>query len=284
MITISEIRSALSSRRNRVIAAAFVGLFGLGAGFIAAAQSASSNLPKGALTGGRAVVQTSTGAAATSAASFAREGVAQKPADGMHQGLTMHGHWIIDIKDPDGTPRQHHEFENSIQYDGQNYLIGLMSGYGAAGPWEIYFSNAGATTAGSPCNTGNYPYCAIVYSTTTTPGQFACSIYTCASGLTITPTFGAGPTLTLSGSIAATQAGTIGFVATGMNACGQTGVASFPTAISTVSPATCYTSPNGGTNSIGNDFGGTATSTTLSAPISVAKGQLMQITVVLSFS
>ena len=279
--------SAFLSRSSRIFLAALLAALGLGAGLTAAAQSAApSSLPKGALASGPAVVQVSNGASTSSTASVATEGAAQKPSSGMNQSMTMHGHWIIDIKDPDGTLRQHHEFENSIQYDGQNYLIGLMSGYGAAGSWLIYFSNATATTAGSPCNTGTYPYCALVYSTTTMPGAFACGAYTCASGLTITPTFGVGPTLTLSGSIAATQAGTIGLVGTGMNACGQTGVAggSFPTAISTVSPATCYTSPSGGTGTIGNDFGGTATYTTLGSPISVQKGQLMQVTVVLSFS
>jgi hypothetical protein len=48
--------------------------------------------------------------------------------------MKVHGHWIIDIKNPDGTLAHHHEFENSIQYDGQNYLVGLLSGYAAAGP------------------------------------------------------------------------------------------------------------------------------------------------------
>ena len=91
----------------------------------------------------------------------------------MNQSLKMHGHWIIDIKNADGTLVQHHEFENSIQYDGQNYLIGLMSGYGAAGPWEIYFSSANASASTSPCNTGAYPYCAIVYSPTCYRGRLS---------------------------------------------------------------------------------------------------------------
>jgi hypothetical protein len=276
------------SRIRSIFTAALVASLGLGVSLTAAGQASA---PAGSLVGGPGSVHVTAGSAsapgrlpgAPASATGAKEVAALKPASGLNQGLKMHGHWIIDIKNPDGTLVQHHEFDNSIQYDGQNYLIGLMSGYGAAGPWEIYFTNAGATTAGSPCNTGEYPYCAIVYSTTTMPGQFACSLYTCAGGLTITPTFGVGPTLTLSGAIAATQAGSIGFVATGMNACGQSGVAfgAYPTAISTVSPATCYTSPYGGP---GNDFGGTATATNLASPISVAQGQIMQVTVVLSFS
>ncbi len=280
--------TAFLARNSRTFTAALAAAIGIGASLSAAGQSA---LPPGALGWGTGGAHASAGAHSAPAlppgaltwGAGGQQAAAPKPASTLNQGLKMHGHWIIDIKDPDGTLVQHHEFENSVQYDGQNYLVGLMSGYGAAGPWEIYFTNAGATTAGSPCNSGSYPYCAIVYSTATMPGQFACTLYTCAGGLTITPTFGVGPTLTLSGSIAATQAGSIGFVGTGMNACGQTGVAfgSYPTTISTVSPATCYTSPYGGPT---NDFGGTATSTTLGAPISVAKGQIMQVTVVISFS
>jgi hypothetical protein len=210
--------------------------------------------------------------------SGAKEENERKPSSGMNQGIKVHGHWTIDIKNPDGTLAQHHEFENSIQYDGQNYLIGLMSGYGAAGPWYIYFTSAGAVASTSPCDTAQYPYCAIVYSTATQPGLFACAHYTCASGLTITPTFGIGPTLTLAGSIAATQAGSIGAVGTSMSACGGTpGSNGYPTAISTITPAACYLSTT-------TSFTGTATATNLASPISVANGQIIQVTVVLSLS
>lgn len=197
----------------------------------------------------------------------------------MNQGIKMHGHWIIDIKNADGSLAHHHEFENSIQYDGQNYLIGLMSGYGAAGLWEIYFSSVGAVAGTSPCNSAQYPYCAIVASTTAQPGLFVCNgLYTCATGLTITPTFGIGPTLTLAGSIVATQAGSIGFVGTGMSACGGAAEGNgYPAAISTVTPTACYTSTT-------TSFSGTATSTNLASPIPVASGQIIQVTVVLSLS
>jgi hypothetical protein len=207
------------------------------------------------------------------------QGSASKGTGGLNQGIKMHGHWVIDIKNPDGSLAQHHEFENSIQYDGQNYLIGLMSGYGAAGPWEIYFSSTGAVAGTSPCNSAQYPYCAIVYSTTSQPGSFVCNgLYTCAGGLTITPTFGVGPTLNLAGSIVATQTGSIGFVGTGMSACGgAAGSNGYPTTISTVTPAACYTSTT-------TSFSGTATSTTLAAPISVASGQIIQVSVTLSLS
>jgi hypothetical protein len=275
---------AFLPRSYRIFTAVLVAALCIGFSFTAAGQASALS---GSLVGGQGGVHVAAGhssapnrpaGALTGIAGSGEEG-GQKTASGMNQNMKMHGHWTIDIKNPDGTLVQHHEFENSIQYDGQNYLVGLMSGYGAAGPWEIYFSNAGATTAGSPCNTGTYPYCAIVYSTTSQPGLFVCNgLYTCTTGLTITPTFGVGPTLTLAGSIAATQAGSIGFVGTGMNACGGTaGSNGYPTAISTITPAACYTSTT-------SSFGGTATSTTLASPISVAQGQIIQVKVVLSFS
>jgi hypothetical protein len=268
----------------RVFSAALVAALGIGFSFTAAGQASAL---AGSLVGGPGGVHVAAGnssapnhpaGALTGIAANKEEG-AQKTASGMNQNMKMHGHWTIDIKNPDGTLAQHHEFENSIQYDGQNYLVGLMSGYGAAGPWEIYFTSAGAVASTSPCNTAQFPYCAIVYSTTSQPGLFGCNgLYTCATGLTITPTFGVGPTLTLAGSIAATQAGSIGYVGTGMNACGGTaGSNGYPTAISTITPSACYTSTTA-------SFGGTATGTNLVSPISVAQGQIIQVKVVLSFS
>jgi hypothetical protein len=275
---------AFLPRSYRIFFAVLVAAICIGFSFTAAGQASA---PSGSLVGGQGGVHVSAGRSsapnrlpgALAGNSGSSEEAGQKTASGMNQNMKMHGHWTIDIKNPDGTLVQHHEFENSIQYDGQNYLVGLISGYGAAGPWEIYFSSATATSSTSPCNTGTYPYCAIVYSTTSQPGLFVCNgLYTCATGLTITPTFGVGPSLTLAGSIAATQAGTIGVVYTGMNACGGTaGSNGYPTAISTITPAACYTSTV-------SSFSGTATGTTLSSPISVAQGQIIQVKVVLSFS
>lgn len=277
---------AFLPRSYRISTAVVVAALCIGLSLIAAGQASA---PAGALIGPGAVhVAAANGAAPshppaalTQIAAGTEEGP-QKPASAINQGLKMHGHWIIDIKNPDGTLAQHREFENSIQYDGQNYLVGLLSGYAAAGPMAIYFTAQSNGTA--PC-AATYNFCAIVTSLSTAPALGFCGEYYCAPGLTITPTFGVGPTLKLAGSITANQAGTIGIVATSMNGCGQTGVAfgAYPTALSTVTPAACYTSTAVGAGS-GSDFGGTATSANLSSPISVANGQIIQVTVVLSFS
>jgi len=276
---------AFLPRSYRIFTAVLVAALCIGVSLNAAGQASA---PAGALIGpGGADAPAGNGAApsrlpATHAA-IAGDGdkTGQKPATGISQGVKMHGHWTIDIKNPDGTLAQHHEFENSIQYDGQNYLVGLLSGYASAGAMGIYFTAQSGGTA--PC-AAEYNFCAIVPSLSTAPGIGICGSYYCAPGLTITPTFGVGPTLKLSGSITANEAGTIGTVATTMNGCGQTGLAfgTYPTAMSTVSPASCFASTATGVGG-GSDFGGTMTSASIS-PISVANGQVIQVTVVLSFS
>ncbi len=199
--------------------------------------------------------------------------------DGMHQGIKMHGHWTIDVRNPDGTLVQHRDFENSIQYDGQNYLTALMSGYAVAGNYAIYFSNSTATTTNAVCTSGTYPYCAIVQSLTNGQGPTFCSFYTCVGGLTVTPTFGTGPTVKLAGNITAPNGGIIATVYTAPAGCTAVGNSTYPpTTIATITPAQCLASTSG------YSMGGTSTATTLASPVTVVAGQIIQITVTLSFS
>ena len=46
----------------------------------------------------------------------------------INQGVKMHGHWVIDVKNPDGSLVEHRDFENSLESSAQGMLIGLMSG------------------------------------------------------------------------------------------------------------------------------------------------------------
>jgi hypothetical protein len=63
---------------------------------------------------------TPTGTAASAVATNA--GKPQKDKDATHEGLTLHGHWTIDVKNPDGTLAQRRTFENSITNYGQELL------------------------------------------------------------------------------------------------------------------------------------------------------------------
>jgi hypothetical protein len=35
--------------------------------------------------------------------------------DGPHEGIKVHGHWVIDVRNPDGSLVTHHEFENALR-------------------------------------------------------------------------------------------------------------------------------------------------------------------------
>jgi hypothetical protein len=217
---------------------------------------------------------------------------AAENGDAAHQGIKLHGHWTIDVKNPDGTTVQHRVFENQLQYDGTQYLTGLISGYAVAGDYAIFFTNATATPTASPTTnvvcpapasttTSTFPYCSIVQSVTSQPGIFHCLHYVCVSGLTVTPTFGSGtglPNVTLVGAITAPQAGAVVNVYIGFNGCNvaSTTTPAQPTGPATITPGDCE-------SQIVGSYGGTMSGTTIT-PITVVAGQIIQITVAFTFS
>jgi hypothetical protein len=212
---------------------------------------------------------------------------------GAHEGIKLHGHWTIDVRNPDGTLVKHSDFENSLQYDGTQYLTALISGWGVGGDYAIYFTNATATVTTSPTTnvvcpapasttTSTFPYCSIVQNVNTMPGIFHCLHYYCVAGLTVTPTFGTGtglPNVVIAGNITAPQAGSINNVYIGFNGCNvaSTTTPPTPTSPATITPVACEASTTGA-------YGGTMSGTTLSTPVVVVAGQIIQITVTYTFS
>jgi len=74
-----------------------------------------------------------------------------------HQGIRVHGHWVLQVKNPDGTLGERREFENSLTTlnatatllaTGDQLLGLLLSGNAAAGDPAVVFSNA--VPAGNP--------------------------------------------------------------------------------------------------------------------------------------
>jgi hypothetical protein len=66
-----------------------------------------------------------------------------KKADsgGKNEGIQVHGHWVLEIKNPDGSLASRHEFENSlatVTNTGPVLLSFLLTGQYAAGPWAVY--------------------------------------------------------------------------------------------------------------------------------------------------
>jgi hypothetical protein len=76
------------------------------------------------------------------------------------EGIKVHGHWAIDIRNPDGALVSHHEFENSLitGFNGQTngpsgatLLSAWLSRRTQPGPWQIYLWSPGGTgIAGGP--------------------------------------------------------------------------------------------------------------------------------------
>jgi hypothetical protein len=215
---------------------------------------------------------------------------ARKGDGGLQQGLKLHGHWVIDIKNPDGTLAEHHEFENSIIATGQALMIGLLSGYMTPGQFLVLI--AGPTGGNAPCapvNGASVP-CGLPQNVNYYPAVAYCGVLLNCSGgtLAVTPNFGtdlSGPySLVMSGSITASQTGTIASVQTDFSSCSgsPTGIHPLfksPAAIATSSPSACVGNVN-----LNDLIYAAFTSATLSSSVSVTKGQLIQVIVTITFS
>jgi hypothetical protein len=176
--------------------------------------------------------------------------LASAGAPGPETGATaatiyVRGHWVFEVRDPDGTPVATHEFLNALTTVGQATLAGLVVGSVSAGPFEIVLPEGN-----SPCA----PRCVITEPRTTLPAS-----PTRSKNLTKTVT---GNALTLSGSIVMPSSGDVIRVQTGVPVCAAT-----------VSPASC----------LGSGLPGTFTSTDLPTRVAVVAGQTVLVTVTLSF-
>lgn len=71
---------------------------------------------------------------------------AAKPAKGQHEGITVHGHWVIEVKNPDGKVVSHTEFENALQSFGQVILADLLSNQYVQGGWSVELCTTGGAS------------------------------------------------------------------------------------------------------------------------------------------
>jgi hypothetical protein len=197
---------------------------------------------------------------------------------GPQEGIKVHGHWKIDIKNPDGTVAGTRDFENSLASGGL-FLVGTLSGYLVPGDWMIVL---GASTGNSPCSGPQYQFCGIVKNLTTYPALNYCASYYCSgSTLSYTYNFGNnvnGPySIVLAGQITANQAGNIGLVYTLLSGCGNVASPTSPTTLSTTAPSACVANTAA-------DYQVIFTYTTLGSTIAVTSGQIIQVTVTFTFS
>jgi hypothetical protein len=184
---------------------------------------------------------------------------------GPQEGIKVHGHWIIDVKNPDGTLAQHRDFENSLS--NANIMVELL--YGTMVPADFAVLLYGSTP---PCTVSPSTYpCVIVHNLSTLPANAICGTYYCVTGLTVTPTLGGSPSLVLAGNLTATQAGSISTVATYIGTCGSANP--IPT---TTSPSSCAAGNSG--------YGYSGLTQTNITTVPIVSGQIIQVTVTITFS
>lgn len=170
---------------------------------------------------------------------------------GQHEGIKVHGHWTIDVRNPNGQLVTHREFENSIdnpaavpQFLGRRFSVGF---------WTISFSSSSCV----PANT----YCLVIFES---GDSHATRVPGASTNLSVAPS-GPNGSLVLTGSLVSTITGPLGVVSTALGQC----------------PAT--TPPSSPCQAL-NAYGVTGTYLTGAQSLSVTAGQLIAVTVVISFS
>jgi len=74
-------------------------------------------------------------------------------ARGPTEGITVHGHWRIEVLDPDGTLVSTTELENALVEFGAQTLVNSLTGLGVVGGWLVVLYDT--TGAQLPCDDGS---------------------------------------------------------------------------------------------------------------------------------
>ncbi len=278
--------SATVSRTRSLIAAAMIVVLGVSMSQGAWAQAAAESeghaplVMKGSpISGGIATEADMKLPAALQPGAGVQTGDVKKDPATMNLGLKMHGHWVIDVKNPDGTLVQHRDFQNALSGGAQGILIGLLAGYYTPSDYMIVL---GPSSGAGPC-VATFQFCGIAKSLSSVTAQAYCGAYYCGVGLNTAYNFGTnfgGPySMVLSGSITSNQTGAVGTVYTIYGMCGSSpqNPLTNPTTPLTVSTATCQATPS-------STWVGPLSGTSLGTPISVVSGQIIQVTVTITFS
>jgi hypothetical protein len=181
---------------------------------------------------------------------------AETPQGGAQtEGIKVHGQWTIDVLNPDGSLASHHEFRNALDSFGGLRLAEMLARLKSPGVWNIALWQVG--TARKPCPSYFNGACVIGEVGSTDPeAQFkTMTVSVPASG----PNQGK---LVLSGTATVEADGDIYTVYTNRGYCPGN-----------VAPASCAAYRD--SNFTRKDF---------PSPIVVLAGQIVQVSVVISFS
>lgn len=168
---------------------------------------------------------------------------------GPKEGIKVHGRWTIDIRNPDGTLVSHREFENALQTSGAALLGSFLQRTDKAGEWIMAVSG-GPSPCGTPCwiyePATQFPAGSPIFKT-----------------LTISSQGGSNNNTVLAGTATASADGVIETVSSSNYRCSVDSQGVCP---ASVFSGTLFTLKN------------------LATPINVVAGQIIQVTVVISFS
>lgn len=178
----------------------------------------------------------------------------KSPGDGRHEGIKVHGHWIIEVRNPDGTVVTHREFENALLQPA-SALAAILSRGATTGAWAVALNS---NTPGLCVPNGTGSSCVIAEPSPVYPGSDSTNLMVGASGPN-------SANVTLSGTVMVSSAATVNQVRTFLAFC-----------LPTITPTACGTM-TGSTAIFSSAF-------LANGGVSVAAGQTLAVTVIFSFS
>ncbi len=185
-------------------------------------------------------------------------------AAGPHEGIKVHGQWIIEIREPNGKLVTRREFENALSPFASPILTGFLGRNSSVGKWNVLLF--GNPISASPCldSVGSPVFCEVSEVNAVPPATFVSFTLTIANP-TSGPNAGA---LVLSGTAIA------------QNTASAVNIGDVRTTLGFCAPSASTASACAGLG-VGVP---TISLTTLASPIPVSAGQQILVTVVITFS
>ena len=63
-----------------------------------------------------------------------------RPGNGQSEGIKVHGHWVIEVRNPDGKIVTRREYENALHAEGKAVLASLLGRQATTGLWRIHLN------------------------------------------------------------------------------------------------------------------------------------------------
>ncbi len=182
----------------------------------------------------------------------------ENSSGGPKEGIKVHGHWTIVVRNADGSVASRNEFENALFLgDGDVFLAAVLSRNTSVGHWGVGLDGPSAS---EPCNSGgSRTLCEIIE-----PNGNQLSGAEIFQNLTM-QTGTPATTVVLTGSAKSANGGQIASVGTYIGVCPAT-----------VAPSACSALSGGSIHGL--------TTHGLATPIAVQAGQTIDVNVVLSFT